>query len=106
MSVLICAASRHGATREIAFALGDALADEGLRVAMKAPQQVVDLERPARATACSAGVSRAQSGRIERVAAAALHVPDGDRRDWDEVVARAHEIACEPRSVSDPEARR
>ena len=42
MSVLICAASRHGATR--ALALAEALADEGLRVAAKPPEEVFDLE--------------------------------------------------------------
>jgi len=171
MSVLICAASRHGATREIALALAEALADEGLRVAVKPPEEVFDLEGygalvlgsavylghwlpsakdlahriggrlegravwlfssdpvgdppvPAPDSAVhvkalmeatgarghhlfGGSLARSQLGRVERVAAAALHVPDADRRDWDEIAAWAHEIACDLRSASGTETQR
>jgi len=51
-------------------------------------------------------LTRSRLGRVERVAAAALHVPDGDRRDWDEIAVWAREIAGHLRSASDAETKR
>ncbi|MFA9432512.1 flavodoxin domain-containing protein [Egicoccus sp. AB-alg2] len=45
MQVLVSAASRHGATREIAAAIGERLAGHGLRVVVADPEVVEDVER-------------------------------------------------------------
>jgi len=43
MKVLVTAASRHGATAEIAAAIGEALGEAGLVVTVKAPDEVTSL---------------------------------------------------------------
>src|SRR5512143_2565052 len=40
MKVLVCAASRHGATSEIARAIADALAGEGIEAEVRRPEDV------------------------------------------------------------------
>ncbi len=43
MKVLVCAASRHGATTEIAVAIADALAAEGIEAVVRGPEAVASL---------------------------------------------------------------
>jgi len=45
MTVLVTAASEHGATREIAARIADDLARGGIDVEVKAPEQVDELSR-------------------------------------------------------------
>lgn len=157
MRVLVTAASKHGATTEIAAAIGEALQARGLTPTVAAPEAVDDVtaydavvlgsgvyagrwldsakqlvERlgedlaqrpvwlfssgpvgePARpeedphdvadlvdATGAAGHrlfpgkIERASLGFAERAITAALRVPDGDFRDWDEIAAWAGEIA-------------
>lgn len=44
MKVLVCAASKHGATAQIGEALAKALRDNGVPAEVRAPEQVTDLQ--------------------------------------------------------------
>ena len=44
MKVLVCAASKHGATAQIGEAIADALNENGIHAALRAPQQIADLQ--------------------------------------------------------------
>jgi menaquinone-dependent protoporphyrinogen oxidase len=158
MRVLVCAASKHGATAQIGEALAKALCDTGVPAEIRAPEQVVDLQGydalvlgsgvymgrwlpaarrladrvsgrldgrpvwlfssgpvgdrsredsrpPVDVTAIIAAtgarehrvfggrMQRAQLGFFHRAIMAAMHIADGDERDWDEIAAWGKQIA-------------
>jgi menaquinone-dependent protoporphyrinogen IX oxidase len=68
MKVLILAASRHGATTEIADAIG-------VRLRGRGPTRPQRAQPP------------------ERLVTKVVHAPDGDFRDWDDVARWSDEIA-------------
>jgi menaquinone-dependent protoporphyrinogen oxidase len=111
--VLVTAASKHGATAEIAEAIAEVLAGNGLDPAVVPPDEVDDVAaydavvlgsavyaghwlKPARAWPTAAprpcGPAR-QLSFPERAIVSALHVPEGDFRDWPEIRRWATEIA-------------
>lgn len=45
MHVLVTAASKHGATAELARAIGERLVDEGMQVTVMEPDDVIDVQR-------------------------------------------------------------
>ncbi|HEU5355105.1 MAG TPA: flavodoxin domain-containing protein [Actinocrinis sp.] len=165
MKVLVCAASKHGATAQIGEAIADALNENGIHAALRAPQQIADLQGydalvlgsgvymgrwlpdarrlverisgqlngrpvwlfssgpigdPARqnsrppvnasaiiaATAArehrvfSGRMERAQLGIVHRAIMSAMHIADGDDRDWAEIAAWGKQIAEQLRSSS------
>ena len=167
MKVLVCAASKHGATAQIGEALAHALGENGVQAVLRTPQQVADLEGydalvlgsgvymgswlpdarqlvericgqlngrpvwlfssgpigdPARqssrppvnasaiitATAArehrvfGGRMERAQLGIVHRAIMAAMHIADGDDRDWDEIAAWGKQIAEQLQSSPTP----
>lgn len=100
MRVLVTAASRHDATREIAewlFSSGplgppDHLIPEGEPADAEPLSELVR----ARGHRVFAGrLERASLGLAERAAAKVVHAPEGDCRDWDAIDAFAGEIASQ-----------
>lgn len=170
MKVLVSAASKHGATAEIADAIAQRLSDAGLEAVVHPPDQVATVEgfgavvlgsavyaghwlesakelvaRDRQALAArpvwlfSSGpvgdppkpeedpadiadvrektgarehrvfpgwIERRRLGFTERAIVAALHVPDGDFRPWDEVRQWAAGIASALQEASPPRSRK
>jgi menaquinone-dependent protoporphyrinogen IX oxidase len=113
MKVLVTAASKHGATGEIAQAIGDALRDQGLDATVLESEHVdaVDAyDAVVLGSAVYAGhwlkparklVARCGSGLAVRPAiVSALRVPEGDFRDWAGISGWAVGIATALRSRS------
>lgn len=93
MKVLVTWASKHGSTAEIGYAIGGALRRQRERL-LGAPVWLYSsgpLGREARPR--DAPVDRNELSFAERAIGAALHAPDGDFRDWEEIRGWAHEIA-------------
>jgi menaquinone-dependent protoporphyrinogen oxidase len=168
MKVLVCAASKHGATAQIGEALAKALCDNGVPAEVRAPEQVTDLQGydalvlgsgvymgrwlpdgrrlverisgqlngrpvwlfssgpigdrsredtrpPVNATAIIAATAarehrvfsgrmeRAQLGVFHRTIMSAMHVADGDDRDWADIAAWGKQIAEQLHSGAEPE---
>jgi hypothetical protein len=85
MRVLVTAATKHGATREIAHAIADALREQGLDPTVIPPEQVDTVQ---------------QLSFPEKSIVSALRVPEGDFRDWSEITGWAAGIATALRSRS------
>jgi menaquinone-dependent protoporphyrinogen oxidase len=111
MRVLVTAATKYGATAEIAQAIADALRDHGLEPTVLPPEQVEGIDghdavvlgsavyaghwlKPAREHRVFAGtLDRRQLSFPERAIVSALRVLEGDFRDWAEITRWAAEIA-------------
>ncbi|HEU5333381.1 MAG TPA: hypothetical protein VFU73_11460 [Actinocrinis sp.] len=134
MAFPVCSASRDGVTRQIAVALAEAPADEGLRidgclrgraVRLSSNGPVGDPPAPDADSAVHVKALMEASGArghhlfgdtsarshlspVERMAAAALRLPDADRREWDESAAwRTRSGASfDPRAERRPSRRR
>ena len=97
--ILVTAASKHGATAEIAEAIAEVLAGNGLDPAVVPPEEVGDVAdivtlTGARDHRLFAGkLTRKQLSFPERAIVSALHVPEGDFRHWPEIRRWATEIA-------------
>ena len=163
MKVLVCVASKHGATAQIGEALAKALVENGMEADIRAPEQVTDLggydavvlgsgvymgrwlpdarrlvdrisgqldgrpvwlfssgpigdrsrettRPPVNATAIIAATAarehrvfsgrmeRAKLGIVNRAIMAAMHIEDGDDRDWADIAAWGEQIAEQLRS--------
>ena len=83
MKVLVTAASRHGATAEIAAAIGEALTARGLQASVVDPGAVTNLE----------GYDAVVLGFVEKAMVKAFKAEEGDFRDWKDIEAWASEIA-------------
>jgi menaquinone-dependent protoporphyrinogen IX oxidase len=85
MNVLVAAASKHGATEEIAQAVGRALTERGLTAHGAVVRR--------RGRLFSGRLDRKNLGLAERAMIRAVHAEEGDFRDWTAIAAWANEIA-------------
>ena len=105
MRVLVAAATKHGATGEIAQAIADTLRDQGLDPAVLEPERVDTIDgydAVVLGSAVYAGHWLKPARDSERLCRP-WGSPDGDFRDWPEITGWAAGIATALRSSPDPE---
>lgn len=88
MKVLVCAASKYGATGEIAKAVADVLAERGLDVAVIPPERASAIEQFDAVVLGSAvymgRLVRKHLSFPDRAMASAIRAQEGDFRNWAE----------------------